>query len=161
MHPFAVERSESGLRRRVTGLPLTTSPDLSEIWMCEISIGTPPKTLKGKLSRIILIMFNLIYITVQIDTGSAYVLSFISYSWFCSSQHSDMWVLQTGCDGISTDRNLWDPRLSKTSKYQGGRFQLRYEDGTIIQGGQYTDNVTIGGFTVCFVSLMTMTMIEF
>jgi hypothetical protein len=105
-------------------------------------------------------MFSLIYITVLIDTGSAYVLSFSSYSWFCSTQHSDTWVLQTGCDGISRNRDLWDPRSSKTSKYNGRSFWFTYDDGTMVEGNQYIDNVTIAGFTVCFVSLMTMT-IEF
>jgi hypothetical protein len=57
MHPFAVKRNASGLGRRGTGLPLTTSPYRGEVWIGEISIGTPPKTLTGEFSCIILIYF--------------------------------------------------------------------------------------------------------
>lgn len=50
MHPFAVKRSESELGTRASaGVPLTLAEALS-FWMAEISIGTPPQTLKGKIS---------------------------------------------------------------------------------------------------------------
>jgi hypothetical protein len=73
-----------------------------------------------------------------------------------------MWVLQTGATGIPGDRNLnfWDPRLSKSAKNQRKSFEFTYRDDSIAQGDLYTDNVTIGGFTVCFVLFMTVT-IEF
>jgi hypothetical protein len=79
------------------------------------------------------------------------VLSFSSYRCFCSSQRSDMWVLQTGCSGITRDRGQWDPDSSKFAKKQDQPFHRDYIDGTIIEGGLYTDYVTIAGFTVCFV----------
>jgi hypothetical protein len=71
VHPFAVKRNESGLGTRGAGVPLTTYKN--ENWMAEISIGTPPRILKGKFSLYssIRCMFTLIYVTVQIDTGSA------------------------------------------------------------------------------------------
>jgi hypothetical protein len=48
MHPFAVTRRELGLEGRGTplALPLTHGPN--SLWIGEISIGTPAKTLKGK-----------------------------------------------------------------------------------------------------------------
>jgi len=72
-------------------------------------------------------------LNVQIDTGSA-----------------DMWVLQDGCKGISMDHDLWDPHLSDTSEYEGKSFRLKYGDGTIVAGDQYTDGVTLAGFTTEF-----------
>jgi len=110
-HPFAANRTESGLETRGASVPLTAYG--FDSWMAEISVGTPPKTLN-----------------VQIDTGAA-----------------DIWILQAGCVGISGDRELWDPRLSESAKYQGKSFQLRYEDGTIVEGDLYADIVTISGFT--------------
>jgi hypothetical protein len=47
MHPFAVKQSEPGLERRGASLPLTYQPD---VWMAEVSIGTPPKTFNGTFS---------------------------------------------------------------------------------------------------------------
>jgi len=52
MHPFAVERSESGLGRRDASVPLTAYQN--NWWNAEISIGTPPQTLN-----------------VHVDTGAA------------------------------------------------------------------------------------------
>jgi hypothetical protein len=70
MHPFAVKRSEPGLRKRGANLPLTSTP--SNVWIGDISFGTPPQTLKGKLSLYLFdICLPLIYFTVQIDTGAA------------------------------------------------------------------------------------------
>jgi hypothetical protein len=71
-----------------------------------------------------------------------------------------MWVLETGCGGIqvSADRDLWDPISSDSAKYGGAPFQLKYMDDTIVKGARYNDNVTIAGFTVCFVLFMTMTI---
>jgi hypothetical protein len=71
-----------------------------------------------------------------------------------------MWVLQTGCAGISADRDLWNPHSSESAKNQRISFEFEYGDGSIVKGDQYNDNVTIAGFTVCFVSVMSMT-IEF
>jgi hypothetical protein len=49
MHPFAVKhRSESGLGKRGASIPLTNYQNM--MWSGKISIGTPPKTLKGKIS---------------------------------------------------------------------------------------------------------------
>jgi len=67
---------------------------------------------------------------VTIDTGAA-----------------DMWVLQTGCNGISGDRDLWDPNSSESAKKQDQPFQLKYGLGTAVNGDRYTDNVTIAGLT--------------
>jgi hypothetical protein len=52
MHPFAVKRSESEpeLGTRGVGVPLTPTSISSYFWTGEISIGTPPQTLKGKIS---------------------------------------------------------------------------------------------------------------
>ena len=105
-------------------------------------------------------MFTLIYVTVQITTGSALVLSFRSCSCFCLNQRSDMWVLENNCAGITPDHPLWDPISSETVEYGGQSFELRYGDGTVIRGDRYIDNVTIAGYTVCFASLISMT-IEF
>jgi hypothetical protein len=69
MHPFAVKRSESRLGRRGASLPLTPT-SRGNGWMAEISIGTPPKTLNGKLF-LYHYMFTLTYLTVHIDTGAA------------------------------------------------------------------------------------------
>jgi len=110
MHPLIVKGNESELGTRGASIPLTAD---SALWSGEISIGTPPKTLK-----------------VYMDTGAA-----------------DMWVLQTGCDGISGDRDLWDPYSSKSAKKQTQPFQITYVDGSITEGDRYTDNVAIGGFT--------------
>jgi hypothetical protein len=70
-----------------------------------------------------------------------------------------MWVLQTGCSGIAKDHDLWDPNSSKSAEIQWP-FQVDYEDGSIIEGGLYTDHVTIAGFTVCF-ELLTGITIEY
>jgi hypothetical protein len=69
-----------------------------------------------------------------------------------------MWVLETGCAGISGDCPLWDPISSETIEYSGQSFELTYRDGTVVRGDRYIDNVTIAGFTVCFVSLISMTV---
>jgi hypothetical protein len=71
-----------------------------------------------------------------------------------------MWVLQTGCSGISGDRDLWDPDSSVSARKQSQSFELTYTNGPKVQGDRYTDNVTIAEFAVCFVSLMSMA-IEF
>jgi hypothetical protein len=69
MHPFAVKRSDRG-----AGVPLTTQGIVPPLWVAEISIGTPPQTLKGKISSY---HSDACYtdlrhtITVVIDTGSA------------------------------------------------------------------------------------------
>jgi hypothetical protein len=69
-----------------------------------------------------------------------------------------MWVLQTGCSGISPDRDLWDPHSSESAQKWDQPFLLEYADGTVVTGDLHTDNVTIAGFTVCFIPLMSMTI---
>jgi Eukaryotic aspartyl protease len=69
-----------------------------------------------------------------------------------------MWVLGAGCSGISGDRDLWDPKSSKSAQYKEKSFRIYYGGGTIVEGDLFTDNVTIGGFTVCFTSLMSLTI---
>jgi cathepsin D len=71
-----------------------------------------------------------------------------------------MWVLQTGCSGISGDHAFWDPQSSESSENKARSFLLMYGDGTTVSGNQYADKVAIAGFTVCFISFMNMT-IEF
>jgi len=60
-----------------------------------------------------------------------------------------MWVLETGCWGISEsgDRDLWDPRASKSAQNTDHPIQLKYADGNAVKGDLYGDNVTIAGFT--------------
>jgi len=66
-------------------------------------------------------------------------------------------VLQTGCAGIpGNHRDLWDPHSSTSAKKQSEPFKLTYSDGYTIEGDQYTNNVTLVGITMCFVSLMSM-----
>jgi len=67
---------------------------------------------------------------VLIDTGAA-----------------DMWVLETGCRGISRNRDLWDPNSSESAEHDGMTFRFAYTEGTIVKGFRYTDKVTIAGFT--------------
>ena len=50
MHPLAVKRSESGLGKRERGRRLPLTSHQNEIWVGQISIGTPPRTLTGKFS---------------------------------------------------------------------------------------------------------------
>jgi hypothetical protein len=69
-----------------------------------------------------------------------------------------MWVLGTGCAGIPADFPLWDPISSETIENSGQSFELTYGDGTVTRGDLYIDNVTIAGFTVCLVSLISMTI---
>jgi hypothetical protein len=45
IHPFSVKRSDL-VKRRGAGLPLTSGQ--YDMWIGEISIGTPPKTMKGE-----------------------------------------------------------------------------------------------------------------
>jgi len=68
-------------------------------------------------------------LNIHIDTGAA-----------------DMWVLPTGCAGISADHNLWDPHSSASAVKQQ-RFRLKYADGSKVKGDLYADNVTIAGLT--------------
>jgi hypothetical protein len=69
-----------------------------------------------------------------------------------------MWVLGTGCAGIPADFPPWDPISSETIEASGQSFELTYGNGTVVRGDRYIDNVTIAGFTVCFVSLISMTV---
>jgi hypothetical protein len=75
-----------------------------------------------------------------------------------------MWVLGAGCSGISPDRDFWNPKSSKSAKeyyYKWmSKFELQYGGGSTVNGDLFTDNITIGGFTVCVASLMSLT-IEF
>jgi len=58
-----------------------------------------------------------------------------------------MWVLQTGCSGISGDRDLWDPNSSESAKKEDQPFQLEYGVRATLNGDRYTDSVTIAGLT--------------
>jgi hypothetical protein len=84
-----------------------------------------------------------------------------TFFWFiqllCSNQRSDTWVLGVGCSGVARDRNFWNPKSSKSAKKYYyklmSKFQLQYGGGSIVNGDLFTDNVTVGGFTVCVTSL--------
>jgi hypothetical protein len=70
--------------------------------------------------------------------------------------------VESGFDEHSTlGLDRWDPVLSKSSRKLIEPFELANSDGSmLVEGFQYIDRVTIGGYTVCFLSLMSM-IIEF
>jgi len=68
---------------------------------------------------------------VVIDTGSA-----------------DLFLPASNCDSTCSGHKLYDPSSSSTSSDFGQMFQLRYVDNTTVSGEQYTDTVTLAGYTV-------------
>ncbi|KAH8997777.1 acid protease [Lactarius hatsudake] len=68
--------------------------------------------------------------TVDFDTGS-----------------SDLFLPGSNCDSSCSGHTLYDPQSSSTSSEVGQLFELEYVDGSIVRGEQYTDTVTLAGFT--------------
>ncbi|KAG9310429.1 aspartic peptidase domain-containing protein [Chiua virens] len=68
--------------------------------------------------------------TVQLDTGS-----------------SDLFVPAATCGSTCDGHTRWDPNTSLTSKDLHETFFLSYGDGDTVSGEQYTDTVSIAGFT--------------
>jgi hypothetical protein len=118
MHPFAVKLSESelGTRKYDASVPLITYENNG--WIGEISIGTPPQTLQGKFTCI-MIRVSCVYSDLchspnrhRFSVGTLFDFTQL----FLSNKHSDMWVVESGFPGHSTlGLDRWDPSLSKTS----------------------------------------------
>jgi len=67
--------------------------------------------------------------TVDIDTAS-----------------SDIYLPGLDCSGCS-EHSRWDPASSRTATAKDSPFEVKFHDGGIVSGEQYTDNVTIAGLS--------------
>jgi len=70
---------------------------------------------------------------VNFDTGSA-----------------DLWVPSVACQEICKNHNQYDSSKSSTFRYVGRHFQIRYADGSISQGDDHEDTLTIGNLKIPF-----------
>ncbi|KAF8261911.1 acid protease [Lactarius quietus] len=68
--------------------------------------------------------------TVDFDTGS-----------------SDLFVPVSACDSFCDGHTLYNPSTSITSSDLGKMFTLRFGDGSSVSGEQFTDNVTLAGYS--------------
>jgi hypothetical protein len=98
---------------------------------------------------------------VEIDTGSrsAHLASVSISGLLAQFWNSDLFVPSFVCDDSCDGHTLWAPYESSTDirTLVNGRykvFTIIYADASSVSGVEYVDNVTIVGFTVCFVSFM-------
>ncbi|KAI0305956.1 acid protease [Multifurca ochricompacta] len=68
--------------------------------------------------------------TVDFDTGS-----------------SDLFLPASTCDSTCSGHTLYNPKSSSTAKDLSKTFSLSYGDGSTVSGEQYTDTVTLAGYT--------------
>lgn len=62
---------------------------------------------------------------------------------------SDLWVPENTCNSsVCMTRNRYDPSSSTSSKPEPGQFTINYADKSTVQGGIYTDTVSVAGIQV-------------
>ena len=83
-----------------------------------------------------------------------------AYHNFVELDDSDFFLPGSSCDLTCSGHTHWDPTSSSTSKDVGQTFTLKYGDNSTVSGEQYTDTVSIAGFTMCFVMLSINTTIS-
>jgi len=101
-------------------------------WYGPITVGTPHQTFTGSpiISCSAAVELIPLY-TVQIDTGS-----------------TDFFVPDVSCGESCQGHNLYDPSQSSTVQHVGKPVNLTYAGGAWASVEQYTDAVTLAGYTV-------------
>lgn len=77
----------------------------------------------------------------------------IACNIFAQFDESDLFLPGSDCGSTCSGHTLWDPSSSSTSTDLGQTFSLEYGDGSTVSGEQYTDSVSIAGYSVCSVQL--------
>jgi len=125
-------RHGSSHHRGGAGVSLTDLHE--EMWSGEITVGTPPQTFNGQselqATQLLKIINKCIVI---VATGS-----------------SDLYIPDVSCASskFCQGHARYDHSKSTTAKAVGKPFTIEYGDNSTVGGKQYTDTVTIAGFSV-------------
>ncbi len=109
-----------------------SEPLIDSNWYGSISVGNPAKTLTGELSLLTLnYLERTRQCTVNFDSGTG-----------------DFFLPSSNCDSSCKGHILYDASESSTAHDLRTPFDLGYADSSGVHGKLYTDDVTIGGYTV-------------